>query len=72
MASDNQNPLNKPFSYRVPAPYREQFMDIIAVSRRNKASLLHEALERELPNFEIRYSKELAKYRAAKKKGAAK
>lgn len=45
----------EPFSYRVPRDMEKDFLDVKNASRRTKASLLHESLEKMLPVFKRRY-----------------
>lgn len=49
------NSPTAPFSYRVPPELSQRFNDVLAASRRTKASLIHESLEVMLPDFERRY-----------------
>ena len=60
----------QPFSYRLPVTIEPKFLDILAVSHRNKASLLSESLAAQLPVLEKRYAKELKAFRAKQRKAA--
>ena len=51
------------FSYRPPKHLETLLGEIIAVTRRNKASILHEGLELTLPELEKRHASALAKFR---------
>jgi len=60
----------EPFSYRVPLVLEPTFNAILTVSFRNKASVLTESLEAQLPVLEKRYAKELKAYRAKQRAAA--
>lgn len=57
----------KPFSYRVPKNLVPSFADVVTVSRRTKASIIHESLEMNLPVMEVRYAPQLNRLRARHK-----
>ena len=57
---------NKPFSYRVPKHLAPSFNDVVAVSQRQKASIIHESLSARLPMLETRYADQLKKLRNKK------
>jgi hypothetical protein len=63
--SKNKKKSADPFSYRPAAHIAPRFHAVVTVSRRSRASVLHESLEQQLPVMEQRYSKQLKKLKSA-------
>ena len=59
----NKKKSASPFSYRPAVALAPRFNNVVAVSRRTRASVLHEALELHLPELERRYAAQLKNVR---------
>jgi len=57
----------KPFSYRPPKHLLPLFYDIVEVSKRSKASILHESLDEKLPELKTNYAPQLKKLKQARR-----
>ena len=66
-AADDRVPMELWNRFNDAAWIASRFSDVVEVSKRTKASVLHEALDEQLPILEQRYAKQLKKLRAARK-----
>lgn len=54
-----KNKPRHPVSYRIPEKLIQRFSAVVRISRRPKASIIHESIEAMLPVLEKRYAAEL-------------